>query len=384
MEERSAYHPQGFDYMQDPTNLQLQAYKDLTLRARGGIVIYLGVWVISALWVGIDEGTPLFFYANTLLFGATAVARGIHYILFRADPSANPRQRYRILVGMILFSALHWGVMSAWVIYGSPYKELHYPYMVILAAFALGGTAILSISFFTSTIYPLLIYVPTIAIGKFFFGDEDQLLAVLALFSTIYVIEAARVSRRDYWTAIRSKKEAEDRALELEKLSITDPLTGLYNRMYFNEHFIEEWSRCSRLQIPLSLLMIDLDHFKSINDKYGHMSGDICLKESSSVLRQKVQRVTDTVVRFGGEEFLILLPDTDEKTSSAIAQSLLQAISEISPSWGEGSSPISCSIGIACTVPNHRIAGKVLLKAADEALYEAKRQGRNRYCAVRL
>lgn len=256
--------------------------------------------------------------------------------------------------------------------------------MIILAAFALGGTAILGISFFTSILYPLLIYVPTVSIGLIFIGKEDQMLAVLALFSTIYVLEAARVSRRDYWTAIKSSKEAEDRAAQLEKLSITDPLTGLYNRMYFNDHFVEEWSRCSRLQIPLSLLMIDLDHFKSINDRYGHMAGDTCLKEGSSVLRQKVQRITDTVVRFGGEEFVILLPNTDEKAATAIAQALLKAISEITPTWGEGSSSVNCSIGLASIVPDHRKTRERLLKAADVALYQAKSQGRNRYCAAKL
>ncbi|MCG7899650.1 MAG: GGDEF domain-containing protein [Candidatus Thiodiazotropha lotti] len=370
--------------MRNLTSLRLQAYKDLVLRARGGIIIYLVVWLIPALWVGMQQRTPLIFYANTLLFVVVALARSIHYLRFKKDPSANPNQRYRVLVGLILFSALHWGGVSAWVVYGSPYEELHYPYMIILAAFALGGTAILSISFFTSILYPLLIYVPTISIGLIFFGDEDHMLAVLALFSTIYVIEAARVSRRDYWTAIKSKKEAEERAVQLEKVSATDPLTGLYNRLYFNDHFVEEWSRCSRLQIPLGLLMIDIDHFKSINDRHGHLAGDACLKEVSLALRKKVQRITDTVVRFGGEEFVILLPNTDETAAATIAQSLLHAISEITPTWGEGSSSVNCSIGLACIVPDHHKTRESLLRAADAALYQAKSQGRNRYCAAKL
>lgn len=370
--------------MPELTSLRLQAYKDLTLRARGGIVMYLGIWLITAAWVGMHERTPQLFYANTLLFAATALARAIHYRMFEKDPNANHQRRYRWLVGMILFSALHWGVMSAWVIYASPYQELHYPYMVILAAFALGGTAVLSISFYTSIVYPLLIYVPTVTVGLLFFGDEEQMLAVLAFFSTIYVLEAARVSRRDYWTAISSKQEAEDRAVALEKLSITDPLTGLYNRMYFNDHFLEEWSRCSRLNIPLSLMMIDIDYFKSINDKYGHAAGDHCLQKISAALRNKVQRVTDTVVRFGGEEFVILLPNTDEKTASGIARALLQTISGIEPTWGEAGTPISCSIGLASTVPSHRMTRELLLRAADDALYQAKREGRNTWVSSSL
>lgn len=95
--------------MQEITNLRLQAYKDLTLRARGGIIIYLVVWLVTALWVGMQQHTPLIFYANTLLFFVVALARSIHYLRFKKDPSANPNQRYRILVGLILFSALHWG-----------------------------------------------------------------------------------------------------------------------------------------------------------------------------------------------------------------------------------------------------------------------------------
>ncbi|MCU7811637.1 MAG: GGDEF domain-containing protein [Candidatus Thiodiazotropha sp. (ex Notomyrtea botanica)] len=366
--------------MQNVADLRLQAYIDLTLRARGGIIIYPTVWLITAFWVEMAEHTPLLFYANTILFGATALARTIHYLLFLKHPSVNSTLRYRWLIGMILFSALHWGTLSAWIIYGSPYQELHYPYMIILAAFALGGTAILSISFFTSILYPLLIFVPTVTTGKIMTTGEDNMLAVLAIFATVYVLEAARVSRKDYWNAITSHKEAKEHAIQLEKLSITDPLTGLHNRMHFNQRFIEEWARCSRLQTPLSLLMLDLDHFKSVNDNFGHISGDRCLQEVALALRNQVQRTTDTVARYGGEEFVILLPNTEKKRAAIIAQSLLQTISEITPTWGKGNSSISCSIGLSSMIPNSQKTGEILIKAADDALYQAKNQGRNRYC----
>jgi diguanylate cyclase (GGDEF)-like protein len=178
---------------------------------------------------------------------------------------------------------------------------------------------------------------------------------------------------------ITNQKKAEERAAQMEKLSITDPLTGLYNRQYFEAKFTEELSRCSSFRIPLRIFILDIDNFKSINDNYGHTAGDACLQQIGLTLKAQVPRITDSVVRYGGDEFIILLPGADQTIASKMAESLRIAIKDISPQWNEGSS-ISCSLGAATYVPPPKTTGEKILKAADDALYQAKRLGRNRCC----
>ncbi len=361
------------------SSLKQQALVDLTMRARGGIVIYLIIWLVMSSWGNVSQTSPLFFYLNTALFIAIAVARIFHYLLCKKNPYANVDLMSKWLVFFILAGAVHWGLMTAWVIFTGEYNELHYPFIFIVAAFAIGGTLTLSISRKIRVFYPLFIAGPTWLLLIFIGGTENMVLAILGLLSLAYVVEAARVSASDYWQAIDNHRIANERARAMEQLSITDPLTKLNNRMYFNRRFSEEWKRCSRLQIPLSIMMIDLDHFKKINDSYGHVFGDECLKKVAIALKGELLRVTDTLSRYGGEEFVILLPDTDLDNAKIIASRLVKVISLLKMTINEQSVSISCSIGLACTVPDHAINNQTFLITADRALYQAKEKGRNRW-----
>ena len=178
---------------------------------------------------------------------------------------------------------------------------------------------------------------------------------------------------------LRRQKELESLNRKLDRLSTTDPLTQLANRRALDERLQEELHRCSRTGAPLSLLMVDIDHFKNYNDTHGHPEGDVALRELAEAMKQ-VARKHDVVVRLGGEEFTLLLPDTDEAGCRIVAQRLSRAISEL-----QGlEAPITVSTGGATLEPAigtvHIADGKTLLKKADEALYQAKQDGRNRHC----
>lgn len=207
-----------------------------------------------------------------------------------------------------------------------------------------------------------------------------MLMTLCAAFALLYVLEASRLSRDDYWTAIASQKVAEDQASVMEKLSITDQLTRLNNRMYFENRFIEEWDRCGRMNVPMAIFMIDLDHFKVINDTYGHAAGDECLVKVAAALRSEMKRTIDTVVRYGGEEFIIMIAVTDVNALPAMAERLVHAVAGVNMSRGKQQISVSCSIGLASTIPSRGANKDKLLMAADKALYEAKETGRNRYC----
>jgi diguanylate cyclase (GGDEF)-like protein len=152
----------------------------------------------------------------------------------------------------------------------------------------------------------------------------------------------------------------------------TDGLTGLANRRSWGEGLLREVARRDRRRTPLSLMMIDLDYFKRLNDTYGHAAGDIALCNLAGVLRSHA-RQSDVLARVGGEEFALLLPDCDPNDGMARAEEIRSAVERISADWA---TPVTISIGLAA-MPMHAAAGEALMAAADAALYEAKRAGRN-------
>ena len=165
---------------------------------------------------------------------------------------------------------------------------------------------------------------------------------------------------------------------EAERLSVTDPLTGAWNYRYFERRFEQEIERSRRFGRVLALLMIDLDHFKAVNDRFGHQRGDDVLVEFAGRVTGRVRDI-DTFARYGGEEFVLILPETNLEGGMAVAEKLRQA-ARSTPFAARGAEPgisLSVSIGVAC-FPQHATSPEELLRAADDALYEAKVQGRDR------
>lgn len=179
---------------------------------------------------------------------------------------------------------------------------------------------------------------------------------------------------------IRNHLELKKNRDLLENLSTLDGLTNIPNRRRFDEIYAHEWQRASRSQAPLSLLFIDIDHFKNFNDLYGHLTGDDCLKSVARVLQSSLGRPADFLARFGGEEFIILLPDTSERGCRHLAEAIRAAVDNLS--LPHAASPIAdhvtVSIGaVTCTNPAGYSRFE-LLENADRALYQAKNEGRNR------
>jgi diguanylate cyclase (GGDEF)-like protein len=163
----------------------------------------------------------------------------------------------------------------------------------------------------------------------------------------------------------------------LKKLSITDGLTRVHNRMYFEQQLAQEWRRCGRQGLPLSVLMVDADHFKQLNDSAGHLAGDHCLMALAETLRQQFRRSGELVARYGGEEFVVLLPDCNQTQALALAEGLRIAVEQLTIRHAGEHYRITVSIGVSTTVPGTE-APESLLAAADNALYDAKANGRNR------
>lgn len=168
---------------------------------------------------------------------------------------------------------------------------------------------------------------------------------------------------------------------ELQALSVKDALTNVFNRRFFNQKISEEWNKATRHERQFALLMVDIDKFKNINDTLGHVCGDHVLAKVAAVLKHVVCRPGDTISRYGGEEFAVLLPETGLEGAEKVADTLVQRVSTEVIHFNNSHVPVTVSIGLAVLnagVADHEIES--FIERADKALYHAKESGRNRYC----
>jgi diguanylate cyclase (GGDEF)-like protein/PAS domain S-box-containing protein len=166
---------------------------------------------------------------------------------------------------------------------------------------------------------------------------------------------------------------------EAASMATTDALTGIPNRRAFNQFLDVEWRRAARAHVPISLLLIDVDHFKRYNDIYGHLAGDHCLKQIAQAIRAIVHRSSDHLARYGGEEFSVILPNTDIAGTKKIAEHIRKTVEECHiPHHGNSHLVVTLSIGCATQIPRLDLPSASLVERADNALYLAKSSGRNR------
>lgn len=217
-------------------------------------------------------------------------------------------------------------------------------------------------------------------------------------------LENERLARRAHEETLQTQRRATEmlesrvqertRALEstldelgranrmLERLNRMDGLTGIHNRRSFDESLDKEFRRARRDGRPLSLIIFDLDHFKDINDRYGHLVGDDCLKVVARHLLELLRRPSDLAARYGGEEFAVIAPNTDTEGARYLAETLRRRIEgETVEAGGDEDVALTLSGGVATLVPDADDQPQDLIAAADAALYSAKHAGRNRICA---
>lgn len=165
----------------------------------------------------------------------------------------------------------------------------------------------------------------------------------------------------------------------LEKLVSIDGLTDIHNRRGFEQFFEKEWKRAQRVNSPISLLMIDIDHFKQFNDTYGHGTGDDCLKMVAHTLKNSLKRATDFVARYGGEEFVVILAETKHEDAVKIGEMLRAGIEAIDPALihTDITDRTTISVGVATVEPASGVGRNTLREKADQQLYKAKENGRN-------
>ena len=186
----------------------------------------------------------------------------------------------------------------------------------------------------------------------------------------------------DLSSTMRRENLLKVQAEKLSQQSLTDDLTSIANRRRLNLVLEEEVRRAGRTQKPLSVILLDIDHFKAYNDRFGHLAGDACLMRVALSLQERVIRAGDLLARYGGEEFCVILPDTDAEAAHALAEALRHKIAGLNlPHPDSSCAPsVSISLGVATSLAGNADTATGLLLKADNALYRAKQRGRN--CSV--
>ncbi|MFV3304077.1 diguanylate cyclase domain-containing protein [Pseudomonas sp. NY15181] len=227
---------------------------------------------------------------------------------------------------------------------------------------------------------------PSVKSAAFSAGANDYL---VKLPDAIELVARIRYHSRSYLAllqrdeAYRALRESQQQLLEtnlvLQRLMNSDGLTGLSNRRHFDEYLEMEWRRAQREQTQLSILLIDVDHFKPYNDTFGHVQGDEALRQVAGAIRASCSRPSDLPARYGGEEFVLVLPGTSPGGARLLAEKLRRSVEDlgIAHELPHPGAPLTISIGVATVTPQAGQPYRQLIEMADEALYNAKHGGRN-------
>ena len=349
---------------------------DLHKRSNLGFVFYIAVPFSIFLTSGYFQRHPAFSFWSLGVFTAVCLTR-LGWQISRRNRGTTSRLRdYRIFFLGVTATAVTWGIISAIALTQLNEPEMHLLMAICTAGFCSGGVIAFIPDRILSILYNLLMLIPVVSF-LFVQGTYVGLGVAIALYSMYLVLITLR-GNNEYWTALENEHLLEEQTEELHRQSRTDPLTGLINRRHFDELFHLALGICSRQDSSVMLIMIDIDHFKSINDTWGHLAGDEYLQMISSLLLKIFRRETDIIARLGGEEFVVVLIDKEPANAIALAESFRHAVERSALRFKENEIRSTVSMGLSSCRPSQGIPLAALLEDADHSLYAAKKGGRNR------
>ncbi len=373
--------------------VMVEQIKMLIAQSPTGIV--MGFLLASFIALVFGELVPgRFVFAWWCIISTFFFCQYLMYLTFtkqRAD-QVNHRRWYYMVLAAAAISGLCWGVGLTLMLREAP-PQFHIFLIILLISLAAAGItmAIRTPVYYTFAACILMPVITWLAV------QEEIIKFILGMFLIIFMVAMwlfAYQVNRALFTSLRLQLENQSLANslkqsnarlqvlneELTQLSATDSLTQVANRRYFDNRILSEFSRASREHTALSIIMIDVDFFKVYNDKLGHIAGDECLRQVALCIRNSLKRPTDLVARFGGEEFVVLLPSTAPEGALSLAEEIRENVESINIEHpdSKASKYVTISLGVTGGYPSRDYTKEMMLKKADEALYNAKADGRNR------
>ncbi len=357
---------------------------DLKKRSSLGLIFYILLSVVVVFADNFyDRHTTLtlvFIIANA----GMCLFRLAHLIVSPKIPERYATLSRGIFLSSVVVTALVWGVTLAIVMLQQDESTTQLIMTVCVAGLCAGGVVAFVPHLKLAITYDLAMLMPVVIIMLI---EGSRLPLALMIFSfAVYMLLIAARSNEEYWEALENEYLLEIKSGELTRLSNTDVLTGLFNRRYFDEALEKEWKRSGRNESKIGIILLDVDYFKRINDTFGHPAGDAYLKELAQRLTSVFKRDTDIVARFGGEEFIVLLPDADAERAVQLAREAVFRIGSMNIDYQGSEIGATISAGVSVCVPDFNFRPDSIIAWADKALYLAKKQGRNRvvYCEPRI
>jgi diguanylate cyclase (GGDEF)-like protein len=349
--------------------------QDLKKRSTIGIIFYI---LLSLIAIFADDFysrhtsfSLIFLLSNT----GICLFRLIHLRVYRKTGERYKTFNKGIFFSSVIVTALIWGLMLALIMLQEEEHVTKLITTVCVAGLCAGGVVAFiphqRLSFFFN-IAMLMPFVIIMLVN----GLNLPIATMLFLYS-VYLTFIAYRGNQEYWDALENEDLLEIKSLELARLSNTDVLTGLYNRRYFDDAMDREWKRSGRNNSLISIILMDIDHFKTINDTYGHQVGDDYLRKMAEILTSVFKRDSDIVARYGGEEFIILLPGVDTDHAFQLAEKATHKISSMIIDYQGTKVGTTISSGVSCCIPSFNSRSDSIIADADKALYMAKQRGRD-------
>ncbi len=350
--------------------------QDLKKRSTIGLLFYI---VLSFIIVYADDYylrhasyTVAFLLANA----GICLFRLIHLPITKKMGERYETINKGIFFASVIVTALIWGMALGLIMLQKDEHTTQLVLTVCTAGLCAGGVVAFIPNLRLSVLFNIGMMTPVVSI--LLLNRFNMPLALMVFLYSVYLVLLASRGNKEYWYALENEYLLEIKSLEMTRLSNTDVLTDLYNRRFFDVELDKEWKRSGRNESMLSVVLMDIDHFKNINDTYGHQVGDEYLKNTAEILTSVFKRDSDIVARYGGEEFIVLLPEVDIDHALHLAQEALRKIASMTIDHQGLNVRATISAGVNCCIPNFNSRPDSIITGADEALYMAKNSGRNR------
>ncbi len=352
-----------------------QMDSDIYRRCLWLLPVYAVLWAAISWFTGFYQAvTELSRYVAAAFFGLVAFQWLFSLVQRRLFDAAIGLWRI-FFYGPLFLAAVVWSALFTLCFFQEDFAAL-----VLPIAFATAGLTNAAVSHFAPSRWVASSYASVLLLPAVFicFSSESHLsTGVLVVAYWFYALLILQRFHAEYHAGFEQESSFEQQHTELQRQNRTDGLTKVFNRRYFDDAIKEQWQRGAKEGSWLALLFIDIDHFKRINDNYGHMAGDECLKQASAILNGAVQSGSDIVARYGGEEFAILLPNTAPDMAERIAESIRKQFELKEFCFDDTCIKVTASIGVSSVVPNLANEPSTLIDQADQGVYMAKEAGRN-------
>lgn len=360
----------------DPATFVLwREAQDMSRRTRMGGSFYLVAWLM--IWLSLPEPAQLLGYGllGSVFFAVMLATRWLHR-LPRQPVHAALNRWINVHWGMVIATTGIWGMVNGLVLHTAHFGVSHLVSIIGTVAFSTAFSFTFAMRLYRCLLVLFLLNLPGLLALSQGPANQHPVFLCLAIY-LVYLMLSCRRSHADYHATIQNELQLVLQRNALELLSRTDSLTQLGNRYQFNELFQAMLASAQRQNSPLSLVLLDIDHFKRVNDLHGHAVGDLCLQQFAELMRRVFRRDSDVPLRLGGEEFAVIMPGTTLEQASQLAEQFRRVLAETCMQIEGQCLNITTSLGVGAYSAPLDSNGDSLYRRVDTALYKAKHEGRN-------